>query len=300
MAAQPGWYPAGIPGRERWWDGLQWTAYEREVAAPAAPIVPQAPPLLQAQAPQAPAAQSPQFAAIAQVPAPPMGWYAFPPSGQTRWWNGADWTAYKLKSGRPVADAYATEPPSMGWVLGGMFVLLGLLNLMRALVDRSGLALALVFFAIAAVWMFGAGRDLARRRVAAPMTAPSVDGALRPLPGEADAVGAGWYPVTGAIQRWWTGAQWAHYVLERGRVRPTHFGPRSYRVAMVVSGVLGGMGLLALVIGIGIAATQDETAAGVALIAVGAAFVLVGAVLLISIRVRRYALLLPPKAPPLR
>ena len=222
MAVQPGWYPAGVSGRERWWDGLQWTAYEREVAAP---VVPQTPPVQQTPStpqptpqtpaiPQAPAAQHPQFAApgtpsatpgapfaaapqfapapqptihpqsaAAQVITPPMGWYAFPPAGQPRWWNGVDWTAYNLKNGRPRADAYAVEPPSMGWVLGGMFALIGLMNLLMGLLNPGMGALSIVWFAVSVVWFIGAGRDHARRcfsRVVDDANAVTANGVERP------------------------------------------------------------------------------------------------------------------------
>lgn len=336
MAAQPGWYPAGVPGRERWWDGLQWTAYEREVAAP---VVPQTPPVQQTPStpqptphtpaiPQAPAAQHPQFAApgtpsatpgapfaaapqfapaaqptihpqsaAAQVITPPMGWYAFPPAGQPRWWNGVDWTAYKLKNGRPRADAYAVEPPSMGWVLGGMFALIGLMNLLMGLLNPGMGALSIVWFAVSVVWFIGAGRDHARRRVPPPTTAPSVDAELRPFPGEADAAGAGWYVVTGAVLRWWTGTRWAHYVLDRGRVRPTHFAPRAFRASMITCAVIGGLGLLSLVGGIVLANTTEESDAGIALAVLGGAFIFIALILLISVYARRYALILPAKPP---
>ncbi|MGN7979071.1 DUF2510 domain-containing protein [Microbacterium sp. 22195] len=333
MAAQPGWYPAGVPGRERWWDGLQWTAYEREVAASAAPMIPQTPSVQtpsvpQASVPQAPAPQHPQFAApgapsatpgaqfaaapafaptpqptvhpqsaAAQVVTPPMGWYAFPPSGQTRWWNGVDWTAYKLKNDRVRADAYAVEPPGMGWVLGGMFALIALMNLFMGLLNPGMGALSIVWFAISIVWFVGAGRDHARRRVPPPTTAPSVDAELRPFPGEADAAGAGWYVVSGAVLRWWTGTRWAHYVLDRGRVRPTHFAPRAFRTSMITSAVIGGLGLIGLVGGIVLANTTDDSEAGIMFAVLGGAFVFIALILLISVYARRYALILPAKPP---
>lgn len=37
MAAKAGWYDDGS-GRERWWDGAQWTEQYRDAAAPAAPV----------------------------------------------------------------------------------------------------------------------------------------------------------------------------------------------------------------------------------------------------------------------
>lgn len=29
MTTPPGWYEGGVPGEQRWWDGVGWTAYAR-------------------------------------------------------------------------------------------------------------------------------------------------------------------------------------------------------------------------------------------------------------------------------
>src|SRR5690606_32897545 len=99
-AAQAGWYPAGVPGRERWWDGTQWTEHERDaVVQPPPPPAPPAPayaavpqhPVPQHPAPQPGYSATPGYAVApssAPVAAPAMGWYVFPPSGQPRWWKG--------------------------------------------------------------------------------------------------------------------------------------------------------------------------------------------------------------------
>jgi hypothetical protein len=34
----PGWYPSGVPGEERWWSGVDWTAHARPTPAPVAPV----------------------------------------------------------------------------------------------------------------------------------------------------------------------------------------------------------------------------------------------------------------------
>ena len=284
MTAQPGWYPAGVPGRERWWDGTQWTAHERNAAAAHAATTQHA---MTVGADQG------------RVVGPAMGWYVYPPSEQPRWWNGVEWTAYRLKNGRPGADPYATEPPSMGWVLGGLFILIALMNLARVARDTSALVLVLVFATVGVLWVYGASRDLARRKVPAPVTAPIVEDSLRPSPGEAEAEGAGWYPVTGQVVRWWTGVRWAHYVAEKGRVRPTHHGPRGYRASMIVAAVFGALGLLGLALGIAISAASDPFD-GVALIVLGALLLLIAGVLWLSIHLRRYAILLPRESPPIR
>lgn len=310
MAAQAGWYPAGVPGRERWWDGIQWTEHERYAAVqpppPPAPAAP-APAPAYAAVPQHPVPQpgystNPGYAVVstpAQPAASAMAWYVFPPSGQPRWWNGTEWTAYHVKNGRPTAEAYVTEPPSMGWALGGLFVVVGLLNLLRAHLNPSGVFLGILFLALAALWMIGAGRDLARRKIPAPITAPIVEDSLRPFPGETEGIGAGWYPVTGAIMRWWTGTRWAHYVVEKGRVRPTQFGPRSYRLMVIATAVFGALGVVGLLVGIVLTAASPDPFVGIALIIVGVVFALVAGVLWLVTYLRRYALLLPPSPPQL-
>lgn len=302
MAAQPGWYPAGVPGRERWWDGTQWTAYEREAVAPERFAAPQ---VVQAQGvPESVVQAAVQRPARQQAPqqqfrpaTPPMGWYVSPKDGKTRWWNGMNWTGYYLRGGRPRAAAYTLEPPYLGWVLGAMFLFIGLMNL---LISRDTLALAIVFSLLGVLWMAAAARETVRRRVPAPQSSPSVDASLRPFPGEAEGPGAGWYPVAANAQRWWTGAQWAHYVLERGSVQPRQFGRQSYRVTMGVGWVFAGLGLVAGVLGIVTIALGGDSDAAIGSIVIAVIFVIVGGVLLLAGRVRRYALILPTSPPPIR
>ncbi|MGB3730626.1 DUF2510 domain-containing protein [Microbacterium sp.] len=305
MTAQAGWYPAGAPGRERWWDGTQWTAYEREVATPERFAVPDAAP--QTTAVRQPAPQqhqqgqqfqlAPRFQPVQQFwPAgPPMGWYVAPNDGKTRWWNGVRWSAYYLRQGRVAAEPYALEPPSLGWVLGSCFLLIGLVNL---LVGRDTRVIAIVFSVIGVLWMIGAGRGTARAKVPAPQTAPSLDPALRPFPGEAESARAGWYPVSASAQRWWTGTRWAHYILERGVVQPRQFGPRSHRVMMIVSWIFAGLGALGALLGAVL--LGSDASGGIALLVVGILILLMGGVLLLVTWTRRFSMILPTSPPPIR
>lgn len=313
-SAQPGWYPAGVPGRERWWDGTQWTAHERDAAVqpPAAPATLAAqhpgaqhtnPPQASGQYGYAPTPRtSGQYGVAQQYGAgqptgPAMGWYVFPKSGQPRWWNANHWTAYYVRNGRPAVNGYATDPPSTGWVLGGLMLFLGLVNFLRALADDlSGISMAFIFTVLGILWLIGTGADQARRKVPAPNTAPIVEDWMRPFPGEAESASAGWYPVAGAIQRWWTGARWAEYVSDKGRVRPTQYGLRAYRLAMIVAAVFGGLGAIGLVIGI-VLMTAGEFDGGLALIIIGGTLLLVAGVVWLSVYVRRYALIIPPHPP---
>lgn len=66
MSAAAGWYPdpSGAP-RERWWDGAQWTAYERDAPVALAPA-----------APSAPSYAAPAYAAQPYAAAPPAAYAA--------------------------------------------------------------------------------------------------------------------------------------------------------------------------------------------------------------------------------
>ncbi|MFE6996341.1 DUF2510 domain-containing protein [Microbacterium sp. NPDC057659] len=272
MAAAPGWYPAGVPGRERWWDGLQWTSYERDAVASAAPV-----------------ATLPQ-----QIP---MGWYSFSASGEARWWDGLNWTPYRVRNGKPGADAYAMEPAGLGWAIGGLFAVAGLLYLFIGLFEPGNLLLAALFLLLGALWMVGAGRAAARQKIPAPTTVPLLDDVLRPLPGEAEGDGAGWYPVSGrTLHRWWTGTRWAAYISDRGRVRPTQAGPRAYLSAMIVGAVVGVLALVVMTIGIVLTAGGDDVGAPI-LTALGVLLLFLAGVIVVSVWLRRYALILPKAAP---
>ena len=66
MSVVAGWYPdpSGAP-RERWWDGAQWTAWERDVPVALAPA-----------APSAPSYAAPAYAAQPYAAAPPAAYAA--------------------------------------------------------------------------------------------------------------------------------------------------------------------------------------------------------------------------------
>ncbi|WP_460798018.1 DUF2510 domain-containing protein [Microbacterium sp. GXF0217] len=274
MSAPAGWYDAGNPGRQRWWDGIQWTAHER--AAP--------------------------------VAAAPMGWYPVPGTSDVRWWDGVVWTPYRVRDGRPKPDAFAVEPAVTGIVLGIVFlVLAGMQMLTRIVSGNDAFVLTtLLMVAAGAVWLIGGIATNALRRLPAPQGPPFADAVVRPLPGDVEGPGAGWYPVTGQAGRWWTGVRWTWYVGSKIGTRPGHFGPRGYLISMIAGWVVAAIALLALVIGIlgiGLAGAGEEMLGaflGFFGIPFGLILAALAVFLLLLVRSRRYALLLPEGPPPVR
>ena len=318
MTAQPGWYDAGVPGRERWWDGTQWTAHERLIAppTPAAPLHPpvqaQHPPQQAhqaGQAGQAPAQQAWAGQAFAGQPtaaaaSAPMGWYQVPGEGDVRWWDGASWTPYRLRDGRPKADAFAVEPPATALVLGILFMLVGVMQLGTAAIGDSGSfrTTGVLFLIVGAVWLIGSMQSSSVRKKPAPQSGAMWPDAVRPLPGEAEGPGAGWYPVAGQVTRWWTGTRWSWYIGQKYGVRPGHAGPRGYLVSMVLGWVMAGLGLIALIGGaIGAAVLSGPMVLiGAGAIVLGVLLLLLGGLILLITHLRRHTMILPTKAPPLR
>ncbi|KDA05263.1 hypothetical protein DC31_04120 [Microbacterium sp. CH12i] len=290
MNAQPGWYDAGVPGQERWWDGTQWTAHERAV-------------VVAAQAVQAVQAQQPvqaQYAApVAQ--AAPMGWFPVVGTSDVRWWDGGGWTPYRLRDGKSRPDAFAIEPASTGMTLGILFIVLGFTQFNTySLSGQPGLAITpVLFLASGVIWLIGSFRVSQLKKLSVPSTVPVFDPSTRPLPGEAEGAGAGWYPVAGRVTRWWTGTQWSHYVGQKFGVRPAHAGARGYRVSMIAGWVLAGVGALGVVLGIAMIALLDRWV-GVAVIIPAVILGLAGGLIVLLTYIRRYTMILPTQAPPLR
>lgn len=271
MTTPQGWYDAGVPGRQRWWDGAQWTAHERD----------------------------------APVAAPSMGWYLVPGTVDVRWWDGTVWTPYRIRDGKPKPDAFAIEPPSTGLILGIMFLVLGLAQLSLALATRSpgNFVTPVLFVLVAVVWIVGARHSQGVRALPAPQSMPIIDPVARPLPGEVEGPGAGWYPMTGQVTRWWTGARWSWYIGMKFGARPGYAGPRGYITSMIVGWFMAGLAVLGLALGV-TGAALSASPAGAFMIAIGFVFAVVFAGLALFIllltRSRRNAMLLPTSPPPLR
>ncbi|WP_447911563.1 DUF2510 domain-containing protein [Microbacterium phyllosphaerae] len=271
MSAPQGWYDAGTPGVQRWWDGVQWTAHERAAA---------------------PATLS-------------MGWYPVPGTTDVRWWDGVMWTPYRVRAGKPRPDWLAIEPPAMGVVLGVLFVVLGMLQLFAALVTQNpgNFVFPVLLLSVAVIWFVGAAYSSGVRKLPAPQSAPIVDPVVRPLPGEVEGPGAGWYPMTRQVSRWWTGSRWSWYIGTKFGPRPGHAGPRGYLTSMIVGWCVAGLAVAGLIVAVLGSVIEQGLYSG-AMIAIGIIVTLLfgglAAFALLLTRSRRNALLLPTTPPPLR
>jgi hypothetical protein len=269
MSAAPGWYDAGTPGRLRWWDGTRWTTHEKDAPS-----------------------------------AVPPGWYPTPKDGRLRWWDGRGWTGMRVRNGIPGVDWATTEQPGVAWTLGSVFLCLALAQVAVSAVTRPLYFAGIAMAAVAALWFAIAAQTTAVRRIPAPATGPAVLDALRPLPGEQEAPGAGWYPVAPRATRWWTGARWSQYTNTASGIRPTFHGPRAYRTLVVMSGVVAAAGALALVAGILLLVVGAASASsalpsviGVVVLLAGILFGAVAVVVFVSTRTQG-RILLPPAGPP--
>ncbi|MBK0417739.1 DUF2510 domain-containing protein [Leucobacter sp. CSA1] len=315
MEIPAGWYDAGVAGRERWWDGTRWTEHEREILQQHAPAGADpraadahpstgAPPGTGPRAADARAAgPAPAPAASAQTAAAaaqgiPMGWYDVPGGGGIRWRDDRHWTPYRIVDGKPGANWYATEPPLIGYVFGGFFLMIALAQFALAGLSRQFPVNGILMLLLAVFWMSaGIAGSVVRSRPAPLTTALAPECAL-PLPGQTEGPGAGWYAVSGSLSRWWSGTRWAHYVAQAGRVRPTFNGERTYRVMLIMAAAMTGLGVVALVVGaILLAAVEPPPWPGVFLLIAGIVLGVVGAILFPVIRLRRPAFLLPEHPP---
>lgn len=286
MSAAPGWYDAGTPGRVRWWDGTQWTAHESDAPAPVAASAP-------------PVSPPP---AVATGPAP--GWYVTP-AGPARWWDGRKWTALRTKKdGSHGSDWAATEQPALAWAIGAVFAGLGAVQLSLGLASPSASFGGFPTLLLAALWFGIAIQTSAVLRIPAPTTAPLMTDVFRPLPGEQEGPGAGWYPVSGTTTRWWTGARWSQYTHTKFGIRPTFHAPQARAALRRVGIGIFALAAVALAIGVffivvGANDPADYTSPVIGWVtAVGSVvFALLGVVVLAMTNYQT-RLLFPPSEPP--
>lgn len=252
----------------------------------------------------------------------PMGWYREDSTGEVRWWNGNRWQAFRISGGHAKADWFGVEPPAVGFVFGVIWICLGLVQLSLSIMQLSSgtgsgagaaslisvsllLALGIFFFVIS-------GMSVQLRRMPGPSTPALAPEGARPVPGEQEGPGAGWYPVSPRAQRWFSGARWGHYLADRKGVRPTFTMITWYRVAQATGWMLVGIGVLLLVVSvIGAvvsAVVPEEIGILFVLLIIGPLFGVVllggGIAVLVSVRTRRPETFLPtappnrPAAPP--
>jgi len=228
----------------------------------------------------------------------PAAWYA--QGNGLRWWDGTRWTGMRVRDGRPGVDWITAENPAPLFVSSTLFFVAGAMYFFLTAFTPSYALIGVLFVGLAVFWFLGA---LHTRRIAAlpaPAAAPVVVDAVRPLPGEEEGPGAGWYSVSPTVGRWWTGARWSPYTWTRFGIRPTFHGARSLRALRWVEGVFIGLGALAVIVGIVVvsaAADAVATPIGVIVIVAGAVALLVGA-LLLALSPMSKRTLVAPAGPP--
>lgn len=228
------------------------------------------------------------------------GWYDAGTRGLLRWWDGRHWTGLRMKAGVPGVDWWMTEPPALAWAMGIVFFAIGVVQLpLIGAVPVSGPSLLV----LSVLWFATAVPSTRVRRIPAPSTAPVAPDVVRPLPGEAEADGAGWYPLSPSFSRWWTGARWANYTDSRMGPRPTFHAAYVLRVLRMLGIGVFALGAAAIVVGAALV-FLGHSPDGVAMSGVGW-IVLIGGVLfaglgglIVVMRAQQKKLLVLPNTPP--
>lgn len=301
--ARPGWYDAGMPGRVRWWDGAQWTAHEAPVPAsgaqPAAPPSTAAQPAdahpVAAQVATAQTAAAPQEQAVAQP-----GWYPTR-AGELRWWDGRVWTGSRVRDGRPGIDWATIEQPTLPWVAGTIFLALAAMQTVSGIAFGGVSIMPVLWLVLSGLWFAMAIQTTLVRRIPAPTGTPEAPAVVRPLPGEADGPGAGWYAISRQAGRWWTGTRWADYVTSRFGVRPTFHAAQALLTLRIVAFAIAALAVFVLVAGIVVLAVAGgetvRTAIGWVLVIGAVVFAGLTALVLAMARTQTRLLLLPTDPP---
>lgn len=285
MTTAPGWYDAGTPGRVRWWDGTQWTEHESDAPA-AAP---------------APSLTTPAQAPLASAPLP--GWYATSVES-ARWWDGKKWTGMRTKNGKPGIDWSTTEQVSVTWVLGAVFAALGSVQFALGTITPGVTFAGIPMLIVAALW-FGIGIQTSIvLRIPTPTSAPLMLDVFRPLPGEQEGPGAGWYPISATASRWWTGARWTQYTNSKFGIRPTFHGPQTkitlrwFSIGVfALAAIVAIIGIVLIVVGTNDPSNYTASVIGWVMAIGGVAFAALGALVLAMSRYQT-RLLFPPAEPP--
>ena len=237
------------------------------------------------------------------------GWYDVPgvQPVETRWWNGAAWSPLQLVNGAPRTDNMVSSQGSKSMRAFAIFfvvlavfmcaaaVWLMVLGAGGSLLINAGpmLLLALLYWTIAA-------RTRRVEQLPKPESAPRLIDSLRPMPGDAEGPGAGWYPMAAPnFQRWWTGARWSEYGLEKGVPVPTFDVARTLANARRTLGWRAIIGLVAFVVGIALCFVPDTgvVGIGVMLIIIGLLVAILLGALLLTLRRRTRQLAIPAEGP---
>lgn len=240
------------------------------------------------------------------------GWYDVPGTDDVRWWNGAAWSPSRLVADgshepAPRTDAWvAGDKATPALVIAAVFAVIGALMAVITLWTIQSLGswvfglFPLLMFVFAALMLVVGLRTRAVVSAPGPTHPPQTPDHLRPLPGDAEGPGAGWYPApTEQFLRWWTGTRWAQYVIERGTPVPTHDVERVTRRALAqMRGMFFGS-LALLVAGIICAVVAPENLVGVGVIIAVMAVIFAGGIALVwRTMVRSHRRMAIPAGPP--
>lgn len=210
----------------------------------------------------------------------------------------------RTKDGVPGTDWANVEQVGFAWAMGVVFLALGGTQLSLALMSPSVSFSAVPTLLLAVLWFAIAAQTTAIVRIPAPTSAPLMLDVFRPLPGEQEGAGAGWYPITASTTRWWTGTRWSQYTHARFGIRPTFHAEKTrttmrrmiigifvLAAAVVVAGIIG------IVVG-SLHGTDDLwTPIGWTLAVGGVVFAGAGG-LIAAMMATQVRLLFPPNEPP--